>query len=324
MKKPSKKIIILLSFCFALVIIIAFVKSHTDSEAGKTDAQIKQDQTPVENIDAGASNVKNIDDISTLDTDKDGLPDWQEALLGTDPNNPDTDGDGTKDGEEVKLNRDPLKAGPNDAAGQKPTIDPNNPSGDAESMSDEVSRKIFSTLAYVSSDTPLTQDSQQNIIDDVMGQIQTSFKYKEYPESGLSYIDKETPETIKFYGDIFASLQVKLILDMGKNVTAIQGDFSVLAKMYQKQADNLYTIKVPKEMSEEHLDVVNNFSKSAAVYMAIANEKKDPLALPFAVSTYQKAAADQLTSLTKVANFLKNNGIVYTSDEAGGYWNTFE
>ena len=36
-----------------------------------------------------------------LDSDGDGLPDWFEILMGTDPNNPDTDGDGLTDFQEV-------------------------------------------------------------------------------------------------------------------------------------------------------------------------------------------------------------------------------
>jgi hypothetical protein len=39
----------------------------------------------------------------TADTDKDGLPDAREALLGTDPNSPDTDADGLFDKEEVDV-----------------------------------------------------------------------------------------------------------------------------------------------------------------------------------------------------------------------------
>jgi hypothetical protein len=45
-----------------------------------------------------------------LDSDGDGLPDWMELLLGTDPFNPDTDGDGLSDGDEVfKYHTNPLK-----------------------------------------------------------------------------------------------------------------------------------------------------------------------------------------------------------------------
>mgnify|MGYP003394785642 CR=1 FL=1 len=41
-----------------------------------------------------------------IDTDKDGLQDWEEALWKTDPNNPDSDGDGIKDGDEAQENAD--------------------------------------------------------------------------------------------------------------------------------------------------------------------------------------------------------------------------
>ncbi len=46
-------------------------------------------------------------DISK-DTDGDGLSDMEEAMYGTDPENPDTDGDGFKDGAEVDQNSDPM------------------------------------------------------------------------------------------------------------------------------------------------------------------------------------------------------------------------
>ncbi len=41
----------------------------------------------------------------TIDTDGDGVRDWEEALLGLDPDNPDTNGDGISDGEEVATTR---------------------------------------------------------------------------------------------------------------------------------------------------------------------------------------------------------------------------
>ncbi|MBU6370732.1 MAG: hypothetical protein KGH93_00905 [Patescibacteria group bacterium] len=55
-----------------------------------------------------------------VDTDTDGLPDWEEALYGTDPHNPDTAGDGMTDGEKIQESRDPTL--PNTAAiGMAPT-----------------------------------------------------------------------------------------------------------------------------------------------------------------------------------------------------------
>ena len=49
------------------------------------------------------------DNISTRDSDGDGLPDWEERIYGADPYKSDTDGDGTFDGEEIRLGRDPAK-----------------------------------------------------------------------------------------------------------------------------------------------------------------------------------------------------------------------
>jgi hypothetical protein len=48
--------------------------------------------------------------FSTLDADADGLPDQQEATIGTDPHNPDTDADGLSDGSEVLRGTNPLNA----------------------------------------------------------------------------------------------------------------------------------------------------------------------------------------------------------------------
>lgn len=50
-------------------------------------------------------------ELQAVDTDGDGLPDFEERLRGTDLEKPDTDGDGTSDGEEVALGRNPKKAG---------------------------------------------------------------------------------------------------------------------------------------------------------------------------------------------------------------------
>lgn len=52
--------------------------------------------------------VNILDVLDDVDTDEDGLTDSQEAVLGTNINNPDTDEDGLLDGEEVEIGTDPL------------------------------------------------------------------------------------------------------------------------------------------------------------------------------------------------------------------------
>ena len=69
---------------------------------GFTNSHLKVDSEPIPD---GLSDTFELLFYSSSpclrDTDNDGLTDYEEFILGTDPRNPDTDGDGLKDGEEV-------------------------------------------------------------------------------------------------------------------------------------------------------------------------------------------------------------------------------
>ncbi len=67
--------------------------------------------------------------LAELDSDGDGLPDWYELEIGTDPYNPDTDGDGLTDGEEVLIYG----------------TDPLNPDTDFDMLSDGAEIHIYGT-----------------------------------------------------------------------------------------------------------------------------------------------------------------------------------
>jgi len=65
-------------------------------------ANIKEEragETSTDALTVVAANSPESD--AQFDTDGDGVPNWKEALFGTDPNNPDTDGDGVSDGDEI-------------------------------------------------------------------------------------------------------------------------------------------------------------------------------------------------------------------------------
>jgi hypothetical protein len=110
LKLPSKKIVLIFVACAAAVGGVFFAVRSSENPASNQDV-LKQAALDV--IESSAND--------TVDSDNDGLKDWEETLWGTDPHKADTDGDGTPDGQEVKDGRNPLKA--NTAPNSQPPND---------------------------------------------------------------------------------------------------------------------------------------------------------------------------------------------------------
>ena len=193
-----------------------------------------------------------------------------------------------------------------------------------DTPSRKIARSMFANTAMMNENGILNDTSKEAILNDALSQIQKAFSYKEYGAEGLSYLPNESEANLKLYGTKFAEAEINTIVDMQKNVTAIQSDLSVLGTIYAKYADIIYKIRIPQSMAENHLRIVNNLSKGGAAFNAFANSKNDPLVVPVAMRSYQDATTEQDALLRQVAQFLKSNGIIFTKDEAGGYWNAFQ
>ena len=81
----------------------------------------------------------------TGDSDNDGLSNTEEALWGSDPNNPDTDGDGFSDGAEVAARHNPTIAGPNDLLPDGFTLPGSGGTGASLELSAELEDKLGET-----------------------------------------------------------------------------------------------------------------------------------------------------------------------------------
>lgn len=188
----------------------------------------------------------------------------------------------------------------------------------------EIARALFANTAYIENSNQLDDTSKAALVQNAVNQIQNAFKYKQYDLVGLGVISNENDLTIRAYAKSFAEQQIGMIYLMQSNVAKIETDLSILADIYAQQADALYAIKAPKVLAETHLQIVNNFSKSAAAFYAFQGHKDDPLIVPIAMREYQVASAEQEVLLKQVAQFISSNGIIFASDEVGAYWNAFQ
>lgn len=142
---------------------------------------------------------------TSIDSDCDGLTNSEEALYGTNPNNPDTDGDGYSDGVEVKSGYDPLKPAPGD---KLTTSSAQDNSKTLQSQGSPLTDNLINNLnnfiaakgtqAISSSDINsflnenLTQASTANITFDTLPEFDSStVKTFSQSYSGLSETDKK-------------------------------------------------------------------------------------------------------------------------------------
>ena len=80
------------------LIALSIIQDDTDGDSIGDAWETEHGLNPNDPTDAG------------LDSDGDGLTNFEEFQTGTDPQNPDTDGDGAQDGEEVNRGADPLNS----------------------------------------------------------------------------------------------------------------------------------------------------------------------------------------------------------------------
>ncbi|MES2409179.1 MAG: hypothetical protein V4509_02650 [Patescibacteria group bacterium] len=312
MKKPSKKIITLIVIALLIISLSAYNKFHISSSVTLNNQTPTTDQ--YSNVGYTSDEEKN---VSALDSDGDGLPDWQEIITNTDPHKTDTDGDGTPDGKELELGRDPTIAGPSDKLDKSKTATStaDTSSGDM-TISEEVSKNLFANAVYLSNNNSMTDDNVNTLVSNLVDGVQNNFTYKEYTASNFTINPSPTDADLRFFASTFVSLQIQLLGNLSENTEP-----EAMASIYNNQAASLYEVSAPGPISDTELEIINNFSKVGAVFDTFSKQSEDPLKLPLAVKAYQDAANTQADLVRTIGRYLDKNGIIDSLDgSAHDYW----
>ena len=220
-------------------------------------------------------------DSQSIDSDGDGLKDWEEQIYGTDPHNSDTDGDGTKDGDEITQGRDPLKPNtskdpntPNDFLTQK-TSSISSPDQQGESNLTKKIAEVF-TNEYL---LKLIQNPGEQQDFDAIVDRMTHAALKQAPppprmltENNIIISGNNTEGNIKNYMQEFASIAIKdgsPIQDKKDTVTVIvdlmKDPDNGIARQALKDRiaaadiflNDIKKISVPKDFAALHMSYLN-------------------------------------------------------------------
>lgn len=271
--------------------------------------------------------------VSDIDSDGDGLKDWEERLWRTDSNHPDTDGDGTSDGDEVVAERDPAVAGPNDSL--KEVILSRNrgiraiTEDRSLNVSEAISRAIFSSYLSTKTNTGASANEAEALAILLAEKLPES---KNYTLSSLNISSANTKEAYKLYGNSLAGA-----LQSGD--TGLESELTIFARAVETKdkrelqkldvvISNLEGIiagalraPVPAASAQLHLSLVNYFE---AVKYDLGGMKlifDDPTLAFLALNSYKTDTQKLLENLEAIRKVVQESGANFGPKEAG--YNTF-
>lgn len=266
----------------------------------------------------------------SVDSDNDGLQDWEEALWKTDPKNSDTDNDGAPDGEEVNLNRNPLKPGPNDKISAIPLAE--HPD-DFEKVDDNsltsVYAKEFLTdyLTLKNQKGALSETDKENLIASFMDGILESpaesidvytasdiKALKDNSENAIREYSKEV-KRILFEGSFISEDELVVFGHLIKSISNKKtGDediakLNVTSKIYGEAASKLLLIEVPDSLANIHIETINGLNNVKLSIKEMAEFSDDPIKSITGLEIYQKEIQRVYNAIQNLQEIFNGYGI---------------
>ena len=232
-----------------------------------------------------------------IDSDKDGLEDWQEILFGTDKNNPDTDGDGYLDGEEILSGHNPLKPAPNDKIIEGLSRSENN-------LTQYFAQQLASQMTSLNPDPnteSLLRVSAQDILNNLsskelneISSISSSIVPELITEKDLKIIKTTKQSVLDYLKQIEAALSKNKNeyenTDTFENVLKT-GDFSEIRqiiKTYENNYQDIKTLAVPEDFSSLHIELLNILTLTKTSLENFSQLNNDPVKAYLGLEMYKQ------------------------------------
>lgn len=263
------------------------------------------------------------------DSDGDALPDWQEALYGTDPNKAISNSFGIPDGQAVlegKLNPNTLASQlPSSQEGTTTTADllASIPVPDAApgSITEQFSHDFFQSYMQASGGQPLDSDSQQKLVANLLAEFTQKAKTKLSSTYTLVSVHtnatistaqySEEIATILQSHDVSANAGEPLVLMnalIQNNDESARPKLRALADSYGAISTDLREASVPPQLAPQHLALIRGFDELHKATVAVADYEHDPLGVMGALAIYQPSSQSIMDAFKGIATVILSTG----------------
>ena len=255
--------------------------------------------------------------FSNVDTDGDGLRDWEEDVWGTDPENPDTDGDGLMDGEEVLNERDPNKNGSDRltesrlasvySAYKQKNLQRIN-------ITEQISNKILPHSLLLANELETSGSLSDTAKTDLLIRpIVSEYQIEEnlLTIEDLNIVDTDNKSLVDYFTFILTATNELLENPSGNETSFVLSENNVdIAKKrnnYNRIVELFYTAKVPSELAIQHVAVLNNFvGMRNSFELLVSADENDPAKSIFALEELKRLQYDSSSNINILASDWRN------------------
>ncbi|MFC1756789.1 hypothetical protein ACFLZC_01355 [Patescibacteria group bacterium] len=261
---------------------------------------------------------------AVLDSDNDGLRNWEETLWNTDPNNPDTDKDGYKDGEETRLGYSPTDFASNVKTGKKDTKNTFLDSDIPQTEGGNLTQNLAEVMAWQIKDPSQLGDKDLSdpftLLDSNTGSNLLQFIAEfnvEVPESTFKITYDNTYPSVQKYAEAIAqAIPTNPYPNISEDdilADAIQTrNFKKVDEylnFYDVSIENMQKITIPTDFLEIHKREVELFIATKKVYESVKEINNDPLKTVLALQENQKIREEVVQLLKDFINLVEEHKI---------------
>jgi hypothetical protein len=240
-----------------------------------------------------------VSDLADLDTDKDGVSDWEEKLWGTDPYLAVSNPDGVSDKDYVEKKKQ-----------EKQSRDLNDLSKNPETTSDKITNQMISTILAISEGggEVKTEELAKALASSSVAQIQKEIAPRIYTRANFTIVGTSTAEINSYQKTLITVFSQQNTSDIAKGYALITeslklDDSKTLeeAASYNKKIEtmlrSMLLAKVPEIYAERHIMLTNDLSIMQKTTVSSLTLKADPLKGVALYSSYSNAIINLMNTL---------------------------
>lgn len=251
-----------------------------------------------ENKNSLSVESKTVADLVKADTDLDGVPDWEEALWGTDKNKKITFGD-TPDGTYIANRKKEMNAEQEKVLSEENLTE-----------TEEFAREFFASFAALKASGEVDANTINNfssalgkklvnpILEDIYEEEDAKIKESEDYSSKRTYYFSVKAVFDKYKKDGLGKELGTVSETLASSGNASEGisesneELLIIGQAYKSFAEEMMKVEVPKSLLEYHLKIANSANNTGQSVLNMQKMINDPIVGLSGLSQYQKYSAE--------------------------------